>query len=196
MYTLYKKYLEELSELSRTFDAGLLQSQKADMAPLSFFSESYDILAKMNALLQSVEKLHVEKLQEQLEAHEDFETVQMVQAPAFIPEEKQQEEVLLPREMQEQEQQEQQKEQEVRMEEVVSEKAGELRHWKIALSDKFLFLKELFAGDKDKMDEVLKELESFSTLAEATAYLDKRFGWNWEKDAPFVFKTLLKSFYD
>ncbi len=58
----YKKQLEELSTLSRLFDAGLLQVNDTKILPLSFFSYSYDVLKKMNSLIQEIEEYQMEQM--------------------------------------------------------------------------------------------------------------------------------------
>ena len=68
--------------------------------------------------------------------------------------------------------------------------------WKMSISDRFLFLKGLFANDKEVMETVMKDLETFSSLTEAVAYLDARFEWDWEDEVPSIFKLLLESIYE
>ncbi len=84
----YKKQLEELSNLSRMFDAGLLQVRDAEILPLSFFSQSYDVLKQITTLLQSVEESQVERMKQQLHAHKEIWSEQLSVKPLLsdVPE--------------------------------------------------------------------------------------------------------------
>lgn len=201
---LYKKQLEELSALSRKFDAGLLQSQDKDVLHLSFFSSSYDILKQMMALLQSIEESQVDKMREELENHKKAIAEQMLLASQSIhmPES----ETVSVMEPKIEEEKEVIEEAAVSEELVVEEPVAEdltiespnepaRLVWKIAINDRFLFLRELFANDQRTMNDVLSDLESAGSLSEALSYLDRRFQWNWEEEAPAVFRLLLEKTY-
>lgn len=192
---LYKEQLEILSALSRKFDAGLLQSQDKEILPLSFFSSSYDILKQMMSLLQTVEESQVEQMRQQLLLHKSTIGRQMVptegqgsddrkneDTPAAIVKE----EVFVPKEAPKAEATEQPAPEIVRANRV---------EWKITISDRFLFMKELFSNDKALMEEVLDHLGALSSLAEALEYLDNRFHWDNEKEAPAIFRLLLEKTY-
>ena len=65
----YKKHLEELSNLARRLDACLLRPDSEDVLPLSFFSQSYDLLKEMMSLLHNMEEAQVERMKSQLNLH-------------------------------------------------------------------------------------------------------------------------------
>lgn len=196
----YKKELDKFTELSRKLDAGLLQCNDKEILPLSFFSQSYDILKEMMTLLQSIEELQVSKMQEQLNFHKKFLEEQISRSVVTstviekaVPELKEEE----PKEVSQVSVNEETKDElHPKDEPVSSKKAPHSYQWKMSISDRFLFLKGLFASDKEVMETVMKDLETLSSLSEAVIYLDERFGWDWEEEVPSIFKFLLEGFYE
>lgn len=61
----------------------------------------------------------------------------------------------------------------------------------ISLGDRFLFTRELFANQGEKLQIAVEELNRKSSLAEAYAYID-RFGWDKESKAYELFENALK----
>lgn len=66
----------------------------------------------------------------------------------------------------------------------------------IALNQKFLFMNELFGGDKSKYDLVLDKINGCETLIEAKAYLSSEIAtyssWDEETEAVQQFNTLIE----
>lgn len=66
----------------------------------------------------------------------------------------------------------------------------------IALNQKFLFINELFEGDKTKYQSVLDRINSCETLIEAKAYLSSEIetysSWDEETEAVMQFNTLIE----
>jgi hypothetical protein len=66
----------------------------------------------------------------------------------------------------------------------------------IALNQKFLFMNELFGGDKSKYDLVLDKINGCETLIEAKAYLSSEIStyssWDEETEAVQQFNTLIE----
>lgn len=67
----------------------------------------------------------------------------------------------------------------------------DLRH-SISLNDSFRFTRELFRGDSERMNRVIKELDSMRSLDEAMAYAEQEIGLNEDNDAAMDFVELLK----
>lgn len=62
----------------------------------------------------------------------------------------------------------------------------------ISLGDRFLFQRELFAGDGEKMNKTIDNINKLSSLDDAMAYIAKHFDWNSESQAYELFINLLK----
>lgn len=58
----------------------------------------------------------------------------------------------------------------------------------IGLNDKFLFIRELFNGDKDKYHEAIQIINEMPSLEQAEAYINERF--NWDDELPEVKKFM------
>ena len=50
----------------------------------------------------------------------------------------------------------------------------------IGLNDKFIFIRELFGGDKDQYSETIQILNNFDTFENAVDFLEENFGWDAE----------------
>ena len=62
----------------------------------------------------------------------------------------------------------------------------------MSLGDRFLFQRELFGGDGEKMNRTIDQLNSCSSLDEAMHYVGKRFQWDTESQAYELFVNILK----
>lgn len=62
----------------------------------------------------------------------------------------------------------------------------------ISLGDRFLFTRELFDNQGEKMQAVLDVINDMHSLADAMAYLDKHFSWDKESKTYQLFETALK----
>lgn len=62
----------------------------------------------------------------------------------------------------------------------------------ISLGDRFLFQRELFSGDGEKMNKTIEYLNQLTSLDEAMQYISKKFEWNTESTAYELFVNLLK----
>ena len=62
----------------------------------------------------------------------------------------------------------------------------------ISLGDRFLFQRELFAGNGELMQKTLDELNSLGSLSEAMEYIADTFEWDKESTAVQLFENVLK----
>ena len=62
----------------------------------------------------------------------------------------------------------------------------------ISLGDRFLFQRELFAQNGEKMQKALDELDKLSSMDEALAYIDKHFQWDKESSTYELFLNVLR----
>jgi hypothetical protein len=60
------------------------------------------------------------------------------------------------------------------------------------LGDRFLFQRELFAGNGEQMQKTLEELNGLHTLSEAMTYIQEHFDWDMESTAASLFVNVLK----
>lgn len=61
----------------------------------------------------------------------------------------------------------------------------------ITLGDRFLFQRELFAGDGEKMNKTIDALNKLDSLDEALQYIGKKFSWDKETPAFGLFYSIL-----
>ena len=62
----------------------------------------------------------------------------------------------------------------------------------ISLGDRFLFQRELFAGNGELMQKTLDELNGLGSLSEAMEYVAETFDWDKESTAVQLFENVLK----
>jgi hypothetical protein len=62
----------------------------------------------------------------------------------------------------------------------------------IALGDRFLFQRELFAGNGEQMQRTLDDLNGLQTMQEAMNYISQNFDWDFESTAAELFVNVLK----
>ena len=62
----------------------------------------------------------------------------------------------------------------------------------ISLGDRFLFQRELFAGNGEMMQQALDEINALGSLDEALTYVHENFEWNQESSAAQLFENVLK----
>jgi multidrug efflux pump subunit AcrA (membrane-fusion protein) len=62
----------------------------------------------------------------------------------------------------------------------------------ISLGDRFLFQRELFAGNGELMQKTLDELNALGSLNEAMEYVAEKFDWDKESTAVQLFENVLK----
>ncbi len=62
----------------------------------------------------------------------------------------------------------------------------------ISLGDRFLFQRELFGGDGEKMTKTINALNELTSLEAAMAYIEKRFNWDKESQAYELFDNILR----
>ncbi len=62
----------------------------------------------------------------------------------------------------------------------------------ISLGDRFLFQRELFAGNGELMNKTIDKLNTLSSLEEAQKYISKHFSWDTDSQAYELFTNILK----
>ena len=64
-----------------------------------------------------------------------------------------------------------------------------------SLNDRFLFMRELFGGDKAAFDVAMDRVAAMSGFAEAQAYLESEFGLNAERDIDADFFSQIEDYF-
>jgi hypothetical protein len=62
----------------------------------------------------------------------------------------------------------------------------------ITLGDRFLFQREIFAGNGELMQKTLDELNTFDSFEEAISYMSENFEWNQESTVTQLFENVLR----
>ena len=65
----------------------------------------------------------------------------------------------------------------------------------VSIGDRFLFQRELFGGDGEKMNKTIDALNALGSLDEAMEYIDKRFAWDKDSQAYELFTNILRRRY-
>ncbi|MBR1929375.1 MAG: hypothetical protein IJ834_06585 [Paludibacteraceae bacterium] len=65
----------------------------------------------------------------------------------------------------------------------------------ISIGDRFLFQRELFAGDGEKMNKTIDALNQMDNIEDALRYIDKKFSWDKESQSYELFVNILKRRY-
>ena len=60
------------------------------------------------------------------------------------------------------------------------------------MGDRFLFQRELFAGNGELMQKTLDEINTLSSLGEAMGYVRDNFDWDKDSTAVQLFENVLK----
>ena len=61
----------------------------------------------------------------------------------------------------------------------------------MGINDRFLFVRELFGGDGNRFNQVIKQIDSFTTIHEAVAYLKENFQWK-NSETSLKFLSMVK----
>lgn len=65
----------------------------------------------------------------------------------------------------------------------------------IGIGDRFLYIRELFNGDKDLFDTAVSKLNNFENFDQAIEYLKSNFNWDFEDEIADSFLTIVRRKY-
>jgi len=206
-------YLRDVRDLERSF----LDAQNKEILPMSFFSNSIDILNRLKTGIYEVEVAQLRLMQEHLkrqnsewfEANEpnEFETsdeIKELEEEEEADDEDDDADEFEEEEMDEPEQEEAEKlvELKISKEEIIPPTSvmtnstgrkittdlGKL----LSLNDRFMFLRDIFKGNAKEMNQVFTRLNAFQSLSEALEFLNRNYAIPWDSDAGIAFKELLE----
>lgn len=168
----------------------------AEIYPVSFFSQAFDLTHKILNDLHSLEAMQIDVLRTQMEAHAALigslpePSASVVAEPEVVAPEVEEPVV------------EAAAEPEIKT--VVADKQGvslsdmlekkNLSDFRKAfsLNDRFRFRRELFGGDEEKMNKAIADLNGIRSYEDSVAYLNDELKWNVEDEAVADFLKLLE----
>ncbi len=169
----------------------------AEIYPVSFFSQAFDLTHKILNDLHSLEAMQIDVLRTQMEAHEALIGSLPEPSASVVAEP----EVVAP-EVEEPAAEPESKD--VSTKAMVSDKQGvslsdmlekkNLSDFRKAfsLNDRFRFRRELFGGDEEKMNKAIADLNGIRSYEDSVAYLNDELKWNVEDEAVADFLKLLE----
>lgn len=209
--------LLDIKELE-TLIAGM---RDAEVYPVSFFSQTFNLTHKILNDLHSLETAQIEMLRKQMEAHqaliqslpnpvataapapEEYKPEvkeEPVAEPVIVPEPKMEpvQEVIIEKTEIVTEQPEPphksvtSEKQSVFLSDILEKKNLSDFRKAFSLNDRFRFRRELFGGNEEKMNKAITDLNDIHSYEESVTYLNNELKWNIEDEAVADFIKLLE----
>ena len=209
--------LLDIKELE-TLIAGM---RDAEVYPVSFFSQTFNLTHKILNDLHSLETAQIEMLRKQMEAHqaliqslpnpvataapapEEYKPEvkeEPVAEPVIVPEPKMEpvQEVIIEKTEIVTEQSEPphksvtSEKQNVFLSDILEKKNLSDFRKAFSLNDRFRFRRELFGGNEEKMNKAITDLNEIHSYEESVTYLNNELKWNIEDEAVADFIKLLE----
>ena len=209
--------LLDIKELE-TLIAGM---RDAEVYPVSFFSQTFNLTHKILNDLHSLETAQIEMLRKQMEAHqaliqslpnpvatavpapEEYKPEvkeEPVAEPVIVPEPKMEpvQEVIIEKTEIVTEQSEPphksvtSEKQNVFLSDILEKKNLSDFRKAFSLNDRFRFRRELFGGNEEKMNKAITDLNDIHSYEESVTYLNNELKWNIEDEAVADFIKLLE----
>ena len=198
----FQTLINQVHDLERS----LLEEKDKDIIPLSFFSSSIDSLNLLKAGIHKIEQTQLQLMQEHLKKGENAYFIGKIKDPEEEIEEETEKES---EELIEEEIAVENNKEEIEIKEV-EEEVKEIRESKTFLSDaitrnkfvdfrkslslneRFMFQRDLFQNNPDKMNQALNDLNGFTTLSESLNHLNSNYPIQWESEAGSIFRELLE----
>jgi hypothetical protein len=190
--------LLDIRELEKTV-AGM---RDAEIYPVSFFSQTFDLTHKILTDLHVLEVEQIERLRKQMEEHQSL--IEAIPGSATIPH------PVLPGQpvgdvetnvpvaeppasaVKAQERPAAAEKQSVLLHDLLGKRNLSDFRKAFSLNDRFYFRRELFGGDEDKMNKAIADLNDIHSYEESIDYLNKRLQWNIEDVTVADFVRLLE----
>ena len=209
--------LLDIKELE-TLIAGM---RDAEVYPVSFFSQTFNLTHKILNDLHSLETAQIEMLRKQMESHqaliqslpnpvataapapEEYKPEvkeEPVAEPVIVPEPKMEpvQEVIIEKTEIVTEQSEPphksvtSEKQSVFLSDILEKKNLSDFRKAFSLNDRFRFRRELFGGNEEKMNKAITDLNDIHSYEESVTYLNNELKWNIEDEAVADFIKLLE----
>jgi len=181
----YQKQIEELIEQTHDLEKMISVVKEVDIIPLSFFSSSIDLLNRLKASIYEIERTQFDRMQKHLQQteksisddSEEESPVECTEEEPVVPQSVERAPV---------------SDNKVFLSDVIVK--GKLTDFRksLGLNERFMFQREIFQNNADKMNQALEELNSFDNLSEALNYLNSNYPIQWESEAGTTFRELLE----
>lgn len=202
----------------RELENKVASMRDAEIYPVSFFSQSYEMAHKILTDLHSLETEQLEMLSRQMEEHRlRIHSIPFMQAsPQTIPVTKEEVKEAVGIEEKEPEEKEEQIDKEeiidkighieepttvqkndlesgqVSLNEILERKILSDFRKAFSLNDRFRFRRELFGGDESRMNKAITDLNNINSFEESMTYLHQELQWNIEDEAVADFLKLIE----
>jgi len=167
-----EQHLSEIKELEKFFR----EAQSKEILPLSFFSSSIDILNRLRAGIYEIEAAQLELMQEHLGNRERGETAEVKELElteeSSVPEEKHGTSGGI-------------------LADTIGRKINTDFGKSLSLNERFMFQRDLFQGDANKMNQAFATLNAFQSSEEVMTFLNGHYAIHWNTEAGIAFKELL-----
>ena len=203
---VYQKQIDELTKQIHDLEKMISIVRETDIIPLSFFSSSVDLLNQLKTSIYEIERIQFDRMQKHLKQTEKSVSEDLEESPtectelvectekepvvektitAPIPEPK---ETIAPKSVE----RVPISDNKVFLSDVIiKEKLTDFRK-SLGLNERFMFQREIFQNNADKMNQALEMLNSFDNLSEALNYLNSNYPIQWESEAGTTFRELLE----
>jgi len=168
-----EQYLIEIRELEKFFR----EAQSKEILPLSFFSSSIDILNRLRNGIYEIEAAQLQVMRDHLRNSERGEGVEVKEPPEKpeklnTPEEKPAPSTGI-------------------LAETIGRKINVDFGRSLTLNDRFMFQRDLFQGDANKMNQAFAQLNAFQSPAEVMTFLNENYDIPWNIDSGVALKELI-----
>lgn len=183
-----KKKIDYLLLDIRELEKKVAAMREAEIYPVSFFSQSFEMAHKILTDLHRLEAIQLEDLSRQMEEHrtrlsamprQEATEVPMVE----IPEAEAPEAEAPPVDTPPTEAPPTAFKSSVSLNEILEKKSLSDFRKAFSLNDRFRFRRELFGGDEERMNRAIAELNEIHSYEESIAYLHNTLCWNIEDEA-------------
>ncbi|GHS91300.1 hypothetical protein FACS1894174_06660 [Bacteroidia bacterium] len=209
----FKSQIEQGLEQIQQMQELYRQVREAEILPLSFFSTAYDTLKSLTVSLHEMESAQLNAMLQQSSKHESmFAGINMllrkpepeINLDDFVKldtqdeqpsQEKQDCEIIVPNEtpnFQKEKEILQSQQSAAFLNDILSKQLATDLRKVISLNDRFRFQKDLFNGNAKLMDDILDQLNGFTSLNDVLIFLNNNFSWNWEEEPASDFRIILE----
>ena len=183
-------YLREIQELEKTFR----EAQGKEILPLSFFSSSFDILNRLKTGIYEIEAAQLQMMQEDLKKRESewFEINEVKEAGEIVELKPVEEKPLYKKPENEKFADEKPAPGVNVLADTIGRKINADFGKSLSLNDRFMFQRDLFQGDANKMNQAFVQLDTFQSLNDVLEFLNEKYTISWNSDSGIALRELLE----
>ena len=198
----FQEQFQTLINQVHDLEKSLLEEKEKDIIPLSFFRSSIDSLNLLKAGIHKIEQTQLQLMQEHLEKGENAHFIGKIKETGREPEEIIEEDIVEEIVVENNKETIEIKEVEEEVKEIRESKTflsdaiarNKLSDFRksLSLNERFMFQRDLFQNNPDKMNQALNDLNGFTTLSESLNHLNSNYPIQWESEAGSIFRELLE----